>query len=179
MTPPASQTGVVCFGERDEMILLITTSSRGRECAAALEQGTGHKTFVSNTVPHALHRLHTAEYDVMVVDQFLVEADLGGLESLLNRCGMAMPVYINLALHSTERLVREVQVALRRIDSERALAMTSAQKILSDRLRGNLTGILLSSELALRQDTIAPEVAEKVRSVRDLAEKMRTQLGTH
>jgi hypothetical protein len=179
MTLPASQTGVVCFGERDEMILLITTSSRGRECAAALEQGTGHKTFVANTVPHALHRLHTAEYEVMVIDQFLVEADLGGLESLLNRCGMAMPVYINLALHSTERLVREVQVALRRIDSERLLAMTSAQKILSDQLRGNLTGILLSSELALRQNTIAPEVAEKVRSVRDLAEKMRTQLGNN
>jgi CheY-like chemotaxis protein len=161
------------------MILLVTTSSRGKECAAALEQGTGHKTFVANTVPQALHRLHTAEYDAIIVDQFLVDGDLSGLNSLLNRCGMAMPVYINLALNSAERLVREVQVALRRIDSERLLAMSSAQKILSDQLRGNLTGILLSSELALRQGAIAPEVAEKVRSVRDLAEKMRTQLGNN
>ena len=119
------------------------------------------------------------EYDVLIIDQFLVEGDLSGLDSLLNRCGMAMPVYINLALHSTERLVREVQVAMRRIDSERLLAMSSAQKILSDRLKGNLTGILLTSELALRQGGIAPEVAEKVRSVRDLAEKMRTQLGSN
>ena len=161
------------------MILLVTTSSRSKECAAALELGTGHKTFVASTVPHALHRLHTAEYDVLIIDQFLVEGDLSGLDSLLNRCGMAMPVYINLALHSTERLVREVQVAMRRIDSERLLAMSSAQKILSDRLKGNLTGILLTSELALRQGGIAPEVAEKVRSVRDLAEKMRTQLGSN
>lgn len=159
------------------MILLVTTSSRSKECAAALEQGTGHKTFAASTVPHALQRLHSAEYDVLILDQFLVEGDLSGLDSLLNRCGMAMPVYINLALHSTERLVREVQVALRRIESERLLAMSSAQKMLSDRLKGNLTGILLTSELALRHGGIAAEVAEKVRSVRDLAEKMRTQLG--
>jgi len=39
-----------------------------------------------------------------------------------------------------------------------------------------VTGILLNSELALRQKSISPDVAEKVRSVRELAEKMRSQL---
>lgn len=159
------------------MILLITTSSRGRECAAALDQGTGHKMHLAGTVPQALHRLQNAEYDVLVVDHGLLETDLRGMDTLLNRCGMAIPVYVNLALHSTERVLREVQVALRRIEGEKLLAMNSAQKSLGNELRGNLTGILLSSELALRQNSISPDVAEKVRTVLALAEKMRTQLG--
>ncbi len=45
------------------MILLVTTSSRAKECAAAVEQGTGHKTHVASTVPQAVGRLEAAEYD--------------------------------------------------------------------------------------------------------------------
>lgn len=159
------------------MILLVTTSARARECAAALEQGTGHKTHVAATVPQALHRLEAAEYDALAVDQSLQETDLCALDTLLNRSGMAMPVYVNLGLHGTDRITREVQVALRRLDSEKALAMQSAGRLLSNQLRNNLTGILLISDLALRQKSISPDVADKVKSVRDLAERMRGQLG--
>ncbi|HSY10957.1 MAG TPA: hypothetical protein VK976_02090 [Verrucomicrobiae bacterium] len=159
------------------MILLVTTSARARECAAALEQGTGHKTHVAATVPQALHRLEAAEYDALAVDQSLLETDLRALDTLLNRSGMAMPVYVNLGLHGTDRITREVQVALRRLDSEKALAMQSAGRLLSNQLRNNLTGILLISDLALRQKSISPDVADKVKSVRDLAERMRGQLG--
>jgi CheY-like chemotaxis protein len=159
------------------MILLVTTSARARECAAALEQGTGHKTHVAATVPQALHRLEAAEYDALAVDQSLLETDLRALDTLLNRSGMAMPVYVNLGLHGTDRITREVQVALRRLDSEKALAMQSAGRLLSNQLRNNLTGILLISDLALRQKSSSPDVADKVKSVRDLAERMRGQLG--
>jgi hypothetical protein len=152
------------------MILLVSTSPRAKDCAAALELGTGHKTHVSTTVPLALTRLQA-------VDQSLLEADPNALDMLFNRCGTAMPLYINLALHSPERVVREVQVGLRRIDGEKAQAMKSAERALANQLRGNLTGILLNSDLALRQKAIPADVAEKVKSVRDLAEEMRSHLG--
>jgi hypothetical protein len=142
-----------------------------------VEQGTGHKTHLSSTVPQALSRLQAAEYDCLAVDQSLLEVDFRALDTLMNRCGMAMPAYINLALHSVEREVREITVALRRQESERLLAMRSAERTLSNQLRGNLTGILLNSELALRQKSISADVAEKVQAVRELAEKMRDQLG--
>ena len=74
-------------------------------------------------------------------------------------------------------MVREVQVGLRRIDGEKAQAMKSAERALANQLRGNLTGILLNSDLALRQKAIPADVAEKVKSVRDLAEEMRSHLG--
>lgn len=159
------------------MILLVTTSTRAKDCAAALELGTGHKTHVSTTVPLALSRMQAAEYDALALDQSLLESDPHALDTLFNRCGTAMPLYINLGLHSTERIVREVQVGLRRIDGERVQAMKSAERVLASQLRGTLTGILLNSDLALRQKSIPAEVAERVKSVRDLAEQMRSHLG--
>jgi hypothetical protein len=158
------------------MILLVTTSSRAKECAAALEQGTGHKTYVASSVPQAVSKMQTAEYDGLAVDQSLLESDFRALDTLLNRCGIAIPLYVNLALHSNERVVREVQVALRRAEKEKLMATRTAERVLRNQLRGELTGILLNSELALRQKSISPDVAENIRSVRELAEKMRAQL---
>ncbi|MGA2687305.1 MAG: hypothetical protein ABSE85_04460 [Candidatus Korobacteraceae bacterium] len=158
------------------MILLVTTSSRARECAAALEQGTGHKTHVASSVPQAVTKMQAAEYDGLAIDQSLLESDFRALDTLLNRCGIAVPLYVNLALHSNERVVREVQVALRRAEKERLMATRTAEQLLRNQLRSQVTGILLNSELALRQKSISPDVAEKVRSVRELAEKMRSQL---
>ena len=61
------------------MILLVTTSSRAKECAAALEQGTGQQTQVANSVPQAVTRLQTTEYDALAIDQSLLEADFRAL----------------------------------------------------------------------------------------------------
>ncbi len=158
------------------MILLVTTSSRAKDCAAALEQGTGHKTQVASSVPQAVTKMQAAEYDGLAIDQSLLESDFRALDTLLNRCGIAVPLYVNLALHSNERVVREVQVALRRAEKEKLMATRTAEQMLRNQLRSQVTGILLNSELALRQKSISPDVAEKVRSVRELAEAMRSQL---
>ncbi len=158
------------------MILLVTTSSRATQYAATLEQGTGHKTCIASSVPQALARMEVAEYDVLATDQSLLETDFRAMDTLLNHCGTAMPLYVNLALHSSERIVREVQTALQRGEKERQVAERSAGGLLRNELRGEVTGILLNSELALRDNSLSPEIAEKIKSVRELAQKMRSRL---
>lgn len=159
------------------MILLVTTSSRAQECAAALQQGTGQQTQVANSVPHAVRRLQTVEYDALAIDQSLLEADFRALDTLLNHAGTALPIYLNLALHGCDRVVREAQVALRRAEKEKQWAMMGlAERMLRNQLRGEVTGILLTSELALRQPAIPAEVVAKIRLVQDMAEKMRSRL---
>jgi hypothetical protein len=159
------------------MILLVTTSSRARDCASALELGTGHKTHVAGSVPAAVAKLKAGDYEGLAIDQSLLEADFRALDTLLNHAGIAMPVYINLAVNGNERVVREVEVALHRADQEKVIAMHVAQRVLGNQLRGQVTGILLNSELALRQQSISPDVVAKLQSVRELAEKMRSQLA--
>ena len=56
------------------------------------------------------------------------------------------------------------------------LATHSVQRVLRNQLRNEVTAILLNSEMALRQQPLAPDVAEKIKSVRQAAEKMRSQL---
>jgi len=159
------------------VILFLSMSSRAKDCAIALERGTGHQTCLASTTPQALAKLEGAEFEAMVIDQAMLESDPRATDTLLNHSGVALPVYVNLALYGTERLVREVQVALRRAESERALARRSAKDQLSHQLRSQLTGILLNSELALQQTSIPPEVASRIRSVHELAQKMTAQLG--
>ena len=112
------------------MILLVTTSSRAKECAAALEQGTGHKTHVASSVPQAVSKLEAVDYEGLAIDQSVLESDFRALDTLLNHCGLAMPLHINLALHSTERVVRELQAALRRAEKERLVAVHAAGQVL-------------------------------------------------
>ena len=84
--------------------------------------------------------------------------------------------HVNLALQGSDRVVREAQVALRRAEKEKMWAMDLAERVLRNQLRGEVTGILLTSELALRQPAIPTDVVAKIRLVQDMAEKMRTRL---
>ena len=47
---------------------------------------------------------------------------------------------------------------------------------LRNQLRGEVTGILLTSELALRHPAIPSDIAAKLHLVQDMAEKMRARL---
>ena len=158
------------------MILLVTASSRAQECRAALENGTGHKTQVAGSVPQAVTRLRNAEYEALAIDQSLLEADFRALDTLLNHAGTAMPIYVNLSLHSSERVVRETQVALRRAEKEKRTALRIVERDLRNQLRSEVTGILLTSELALRNPALPADVAAKLQLVQDMAEKLRTRL---
>ena len=158
------------------MILLVTASSRAPEYAAALEQGTGQKTDVAGSVPQAVTRLRNAEYEALAIDQSLLETDFRALDTLLNHSGTAMPIYVNLSLHGSERVVREAQVALRRSEKEKRVALRTVERDLRNQLRGEVTGILLTSELALRHPAIPAEVAAKLQLVQDMAQKMRVCL---
>jgi len=158
------------------MILLVTASSRGQECRAALENGTGHKTQVAGSLPQAVTRLRNAEYEALAIDQSLLEADFRALDTLLNHAGTAMPIYVNLSLHSTDRVVRETQVALRRAEKEKRTALRTVERDLRNQLRSEVTGILLTSQLALQNPALPADVAAKLQLMQDMAEKMRTRL---
>jgi hypothetical protein len=158
------------------MILLITASSRAKQCAAALEAGTAQKVQLAGSVPQAVTWLRHNEYEALAIDQSMLEADFRALDTLWNRSGTALPVYVNLSLHSTERVVREVQVALRRAEKEKRMALEVVERELRNQLRSEVTGILLTSQLALRNPAIPAEVAAKLQLVQHMAEKMRARL---
>ena len=82
------------------------------------------------SVGRALALLQTSEFEALVVDESLVEIDDGAIDALLNHAGLAMPIYINLGLHRTERVVRAVHAGLMRKQAEHLGAKRCAEKLL-------------------------------------------------
>jgi CheY-like chemotaxis protein len=158
------------------MILLITTSPRAGECAVAIERATGKSAHTTSNFRRALRLLRQQEFDAIVVDQCLPDAESDSGELLPSLSGAAILIFMNLALSGTERVVRDVRAALNRREQEQRLAMLAAERILSSEIRNALTGILLSSELALNEPTLPAGVAAHLRSVQELAEQVRSRL---
>jgi hypothetical protein len=57
------------------MILLMTGSARGRECAAAIEAALNQPTRLAQTLGAAVTLLRREEFSAVLLDQSLVETD--------------------------------------------------------------------------------------------------------
>jgi len=158
------------------MVILVTTSPRAKECAVAIEKTTHQKTQIATSLARAVECLQTHDYDAMVLDESFNQTEIGGVNLLLNHAGVAMPIYVNLALHGTERVTREVQNGMLRFVREKLAAMRSAENVVRSLLRGDVTAILLNSELALREPSLSENIADRIQAIHDLAETMRLRL---
>ena len=158
------------------MILLLTASSRAQECAGAIERKTHQKTLIARSSTKVMERLQLQEFDVLVFDESLQQSETSAENMLLAHGGSALPIYVNLALHGSERVAMEVACGLRRLVRERATAMRMASNELRNELRGEVTAILLNTGLALHEKSLPPATAQKLGTVHELAEKMRRKL---
>ena len=161
------------------MILLVTGSSRSRECAAAIEKKTHHKTIAASSTVKAIENLKMHEFDALVIDESFQQVDSGAENLVLAHLGSALPSYVNLALHGADRVAMEVGCGLQRLVRERMASMRAAASELRNELRGEVTAILLNTELALREKSLASSTSEKLGIVHEMAEKMRRKLEDH
>jgi len=158
------------------MILLITSSARAQECAAALERATSERTQVCPKLSLAARILRSTDCTALVIDQNLAEADPAATDVVLKEAETAIPVFINFAICGLDRVVRDVRAALQRRQEERIRAIREAEANLRSQLTEALTGILLSSQLAMEVPAVPPAAQARLRSVYQLAMSMRQRL---
>jgi hypothetical protein len=159
------------------MILLITPSARGPECAVTLKESTGLETHWAENLQLALARLREQTYSAVVIDQFLLENEPAESDQVLEHLDTAFPVYLNFAVSGMERLVREVRSALHRRKREEAQARVAVQQQFRSEMSESLTALLLSCELAMAVPDIPGPAAEKILAVDHLAREMRLRLA--
>ncbi|MGB9204088.1 MAG: hypothetical protein WCB94_08985 [Terriglobales bacterium] len=158
------------------MILLVTSSARAPECAAALNQATGERVVVAEGLSRATMLLRAECYLAVVFDYYLLEAESNEVEATLAHLGTAIAVPVNLGISGMERLVREVRAAVQRREREEVGARKAVIGRMYGELNGTVTALLLSSELALETPGLPVAAAEKIASVHDLVQKLRRQL---
>ena len=158
------------------MIPLITPSATGPECVEALYAATGQETHWAQSLQQAATRLREQTFSAAVIDQFLLETEPEESDQMIEHLGTAFPVYLNFAVTGMERLVREVRSALHRRKREESAARRSVAEQMNSEMRETLTAMLLSCELAMSVPDVPSPAAEKIRTIDNLARKLRLRL---
>ena len=158
------------------MILLITSSATGLQCADALHAATSQETHLASSLQEACTLLREQNYSAAVIDQFLLETEPDESDLMIEHLGSAYPVYVNFAVTGMDRLLREVRSALHRRRREEAAARRAVAEQMHSEMRETLTAMLLSCELAMSVPEIPAPAAEKIRAVDTLARELQLRL---
>jgi hypothetical protein len=158
------------------MILLITPSATGAQCAESLHAATSKEIHWASTVQEAAARLRERTYSAAVIDQFLLETEPEESDQMIEHLGTAFPVYINFAVTNMERLLREVRSALHRRKREEAAARRAVAEQMHSELSETLTAMLLSCELAMSVPDVPDLATEKIRAIDNLARELHLRL---
>lgn len=164
------------FACNKDMILLITPSARGPECADCLFAETSQETHWAQSLQEAFARLREESYAVAVIDQFLLETEPEESDQMIEHLGTAFPIYINFGVTGMNRLLGEVRSALHRRKREQSAALRTVVEQLNSEMRESLTAVMLSCELAMSVPDVPSPAAEKIRAIDHLARAMRLRL---
>jgi len=159
------------------MILLITSLAKAQDCAAALQEVTGEPVKVAATLQDAVSQLQAHEFSAVVLDQLLLDAEPDDVETIFKHIGTAVPVYSNFAISGIERVSRELRSAVHRRKRELLIARQEAEQDLRSELKGTITALLISCEIALGVPNLPLLAETKMRAVDALAREMRAKLG--
>jgi len=152
-------------------ILLIAPESAAadalrRHLDAVVETATNRRA--------GLAALRRGEYCLVLLDESLAVADAQAADLLYQNAVSAPVLEINFVITGPQRIVRQARAALRRRAHDLSKAREAATAALHSELNASLTGLLLESQLALRE--ASPEQEQKLKHVVELAGKLRNQL---
>jgi hypothetical protein len=155
-------------------LLLIAPEQAADAVAEALRRGLDAEVELATTRRAGLACLRRREYTLVLIEDSLASADPESADLLYRAAGATPALEIHCVLSSAERIVRQVRSALLRLDRDRAQAAAAAAQRLQHELGATLTGILLESQLALRE--AAPTLQPKLRHVVELASTLCERL---
>jgi hypothetical protein len=159
------------------MILLITSLAKAQDCAAALQEVTAEPVKVAAKLQEAVAQLQAHEFSAVVLDQLLLDAEPDDVETIFKHIGTAVPVYSNFAISGIKRVSRELRSAVHRRKRELLVARQEAEQDLRSELKGTITALLISCEMALGVPNLPLLAETKMRAVDALAREMRAKLG--
>jgi len=158
------------------MLLVITPSAKALGSVQAIQQITSEETHVAATSSQALARLRAQEYVAVLIDQAFMETEPVESDMVLEHIGTAVPVHVNFAINGMDRVARELRAALLRNKRQILLVRQEVQQALRNELKGTITALLLSCEMALQVPDLQSEAKNRMRSVHELAREIRLKL---
>ncbi|MGA9718078.1 MAG: hypothetical protein WBQ79_07330 [Acidobacteriaceae bacterium] len=159
-----------------QRVLVISALSGAETCATAIMQQMGLDAEVVPGRREAVEALRTGVYAAVIVDDALAEGDPRGAEVLWKMAGLAIPMQVNFALTGSARLVRDLRAALARREQEQGAAQRAALQAVESELRNTISGLLLHTQLALRESPPSPQLEQRLRLMAELAGNLKQRL---
>ncbi len=158
------------------MILLISPYQNAPECEAAIEAALQEQVKTVNSIRLAQAALRSDQYTAVVADENLLECTPGSLDALVQRIGTAIPVIVDMACLRPAGVAKHVVIANRRRKVEHGLIRQQAVEELRSELRSELTGLLLTSEIAMKAFDNPAVAKQKLESVLEIAGRIQKRL---
>jgi hypothetical protein len=162
-------------------VLLLASEAAAGPVADALRRELDAVVELQPSLRAGLASLRRRDFSLVLLDEALAAAEPATEPDMqtsavdrLYQAGGAPLLELNLAISSAPRIVRQVRAALARRNRDLALARTAAASLLHSELNQTLSGLLLESELALRD--ASPAQAPKLRELVQLAVHLRDRL---
>lgn len=159
-----------------QRVLVISALGGAETCAAAIMQQMGLDAEVVPGRREAVEALRAGVYAAVIVDDALAEGDPRGAEVLWKMAGLAIPMQVNFALTGSARLVRDLRAALARREQEQGAAHRAALRAVESELRNSISGLLLHTQLALRESPPSPQLEQRLRLMAELAGNLKQRL---
>ena len=131
---------------------------------------------MASTSTQALARLRAQEYVAVLIDQAFLEIEPIESDMVLENIGTAVPVHVNFAINGMDRVARELRAALGRHKKAVQLVRQEVGQSLRNELKGTITALLLSCEMALQVPNLQSGAETRMRTVYELAQEMRSHL---
>ena len=155
-------------------LLLIAPDPAGTTVACHLRSELQLEVTEFTDARRSVVALRREDYALVLLDENLAAADPQATEALYLAAHTAPILELNFAICRADRVARQVKAALTRRARDETKARTAAALTLGNELNASLTGLLLESQLALRD--AGPQLAPALRHLIDLAGELRAHL---
>lgn len=155
-------------------VLLVAPEPGATVLAQTLRHQLEAIVEVASSGRDSLTSLRREQFDLVVLEENLAMAEPEATQAIYAAAGATAIVEVNFGICNLDRVVRQVRAALARRAADEAKARKAASVTLHNELNASLTGLLLESQLALRQ--AGPELTPAIQHLISLASDMRAQL---
>lgn len=147
--------------------LLFAADPLASEAARTLRLQLTADVTVTETQPRCIDALRRGSFDLVLLEESALDLDPLGAEALYEALGTSVAVEVNFGTMRADRVALAAGSALRRRQLDLQRAQAAARSDLQNQLTASVTGLLLESQLALRQ--AGPDAVPALHRLVDLA----------
>ena len=157
-------------------VLLVTAITGADHMAEALSERAGVVIELVRSRRAALASLRRYSFDVVMIDATLPDGEVTPTQMLWQNTGDAIPMEVDLRALGASGVARLLRGILNRREQMEIQVREQVTRTLAESMRGPITGLLLQSDLVLREGDLTPSAEAKVREMRALADDLRVRL---